>query len=115
VAQTTLHRAVSAAATSTGVYIGEADSVTIQCSPDPNQGFDGTIGIDGAFVPHPATDICFPIATFGIPPWFRVATLGFSAHLGVLTFTIKLSKEWTWIRASVVTANIGAISIHMAY
>jgi hypothetical protein len=113
-AQTTLLRTISAAATSTGVYIAGADSITIQCSPQPSQGFDGTIAVDAAFVSN-LNNIIFPIATFDIPPWFEVALLTFSVHTGVLAFTIGLAKNWTWMRARVVTANVGSISVHMAY
>jgi hypothetical protein len=113
-AQTTFHRAASAAATSIGVYVGSADSITLQCSPDANQGFDGTIAVDAAFVSN-LNNIIFPIVTFDIPPWFEVARLTFSVHTGVLAFTLKLSKNWIWIRARVVTANVGAINVHMAY
>jgi hypothetical protein len=113
-AQITVLRGISSETTSTGTYVGQADSITIQCNPDANQGFDGTIAVDAAFVPN-LNDIIFPIATLKIPPWFQVATLGFAAHTGVLAFTIGLSKQWTWIRARVVTANVGSVSVHMAY
>ena len=113
-AQTTLLKGISAATESTGVYIGSADSITIQCTPQPSQGFDGTIAVDTAFVSN-LNNIIFPIATFDIPPWFEVAMLSFSAHMGVLVFTIGLSKNWTWIRARVVTAKRGSISAHVAY
>jgi hypothetical protein len=119
-AQTTLLRAISAAVTSTNVYVARADSITLQCNPQPSQGFSGVVTFDVAFLPNLSTPNTFPIVTYHIPVWFQAVILTFSAHTTNLAFTLPLTgapvgAAINWIRARVVTATRGALTIHAAY
>lgn len=119
-AQATLLKAISAATTSTNIYVRGADSITVQCTPDAASGFTGRISINGAFVPNPVASafrsiVIYPIVTFPLSPWFRITLLDFSAHASTLAFTLGLSGVWTWIQAQVMSASFGSISLYMAY
>ena len=119
-AQTTLLKAISAPTPSTNLYVAGAGSVTLQCNPQPGQGFSGIVAIDVAFLPNLCESNIFPIVTYQIPSWFQAVMLTFSAHTMNLAFTLPLmgapvAAPFNWIRARVISATTGALSIYVAY
>ena len=119
-AQTTLLKAISAATTSNNLYVSGTDTITIQCNPQPGQGFGGVVAFDVAFLPNLSAPNAFPIVTYQIPSWFQAIVLTFSAHTANLAFTlplvgVPLAAPFNWIRARVVGATRGALSIYVAY
>lgn len=118
--QTTLLKAIATATTSTNVYVAGAKSVTIQCSPQASQGFSGVVAFDVAYLPNLTAANTFPIVTYQVPLWFQAVVLTFSAHTPHTVFALPLTgapagAAFSWIRARVVSATIGALSIHAAY
>lgn len=119
-AQTTLLKAIAAATTSAELYVSGTDSVTIQCAPQPGQGFSGVVAFDVAYLPNLTQPNTFPIVTYKVPVWFQAVVLAFSAHPANLAFALPLTgapvgAAFNWIRARVVSASRGALSVYAAY
>lgn len=119
-AQTTLLKAVSAATTTAGLYVGGSDSITLQFSPQGGEGFTGIVAFDVAFLPNLSAPNAFPIVTYQIPAWFQAVVLTFSAHATTVAFALPLigsppGAAFNWIRARLVSAPKGILSIYAAY
>ncbi len=95
----------SLAVTGTSFNIGtKVTTANLQFSPDPSNGYTGTIIIDGSTAPSP-----------GATDWFPMATLNFNVHTTILDFNIYFTNN-PWIRARMPSnATQGSIAVYAAY
>jgi hypothetical protein len=104
-AQVTIMPQTGAATTGTGVFLGSAvTTANIQCTPQANVGFSGTVLIEASSATSPGNN-----------DWATVTTLTFTNHTNVLNFDMFFTNK-PWLRARLpANGTLGAVSVYLVY